>query len=106
MKLRCERFVLRYLPTIRAFLAKNLVERYNLSQTQVARKLGISQAAVSLYVKGKRGSKFKCHLVNNKHVCAMLERLVEIVIMKDMNAEEACQILCQLCKILNKLDEE
>jgi len=43
------------LPIFRSFMAKELVKRHGLSQTDVAKRLGITQAAVSQYLCSKRG---------------------------------------------------
>lgn len=43
------------LPTIRARLAQSLLETYGMKQTQVARALGLTQAAVSHYNTKSRG---------------------------------------------------
>ncbi len=47
------------IPAIRALIARRLMSVYGLTQKQVADKLGITQAAVSNYVNGKRGITFK-----------------------------------------------
>jgi predicted transcriptional regulator len=60
MKLPCELVVWYVLPSIRSELAKELV-KLGLSQKEVSERLGITQAAVSQYLKEKRGKdrKFK-----------------------------------------------
>jgi uncharacterized protein len=47
------------IPSIRALIARRLMTEYGLTQKQVADKLGITQAAVSNYVNGKRGITFR-----------------------------------------------
>ncbi len=47
------------LPAIRALIARRLMNVYGLTQKQVADKLGITQAAVSNYINGKRGITFR-----------------------------------------------
>ncbi len=47
------------IPAIRALIARRLMTVYGLTQKQVADKLGITQAAVSNYINGKRGITFK-----------------------------------------------
>ncbi|MBU0497210.1 MAG: helix-turn-helix domain-containing protein [Candidatus Thermoplasmatota archaeon] len=55
MKTPCEIIVWSVVPVIRKEFTKNLIESHHLSQRAVADKLGISEAAVSRYVSGKRG---------------------------------------------------
>jgi predicted transcriptional regulator len=45
------------LPIFRAMLAKELVQKHNLSQTKAAKHLGTTQAAVSQYLSSKRAYK-------------------------------------------------
>ncbi len=56
MKIPCELVVWYVLPTIRRDLAKELVEVHGMSQAKVARVFGVTNAAVSQYLKKKRGS--------------------------------------------------
>jgi predicted transcriptional regulator len=43
------------IPGVRAILAKKLIGEYSLKEEDVAKDLGITQAAVSNYVRGTRG---------------------------------------------------
>jgi hypothetical protein len=43
------------IPAVRAILARKLIKEYSLKEEDVARVLGITQAAVSNYVRGTRG---------------------------------------------------
>ncbi len=43
------------IPAIRALLAKKLIKQYQLKEENVAKLLGITQAAVSNYIRGTRG---------------------------------------------------
>ena len=53
------------IPAVRAILAKKLIKEYSLKEEDIAKVLGITQAAVSNYVRGTRGdmeliSKLEC----------------------------------------------
>ena len=50
----CEIIVWKILPAIRSELAKELVEKKGFSQKETAEKLGLTEAAVSRYISGKR----------------------------------------------------
>jgi predicted transcriptional regulator len=56
MKTPCEIIVWNIVPIIRKEFAKKLIENHSLNQRAVADKLGITEAAVSRYVSGKRGA--------------------------------------------------
>lgn len=51
----CESFGRYALPKFRLLVAKELIEKYGFTQTEAARKLGITQAAISQYLHSKRG---------------------------------------------------
>ena len=55
MKIPCELIVWYVLPSIRRALARELVERHELSQAEVARRFGVTDAAISQYLRSKRG---------------------------------------------------
>lgn len=55
MKMPCELIVTHILPTARGALARELVTKHGMTQTQVARIFGVTSAAVSQYLKGLRG---------------------------------------------------
>lgn len=59
MMVPCEVIVRYYLPAIRYGVARELMERYGWTQTQVSEKLGITQAAVSKYGSGRLDRKAK-----------------------------------------------
>ena len=54
---QCEIIGKYVLPIFRSMLAKELVQNYHLSQTEAAKKLGTTQAAVSQYLSSKRAFK-------------------------------------------------
>ncbi|MBR4503433.1 MAG: transcriptional regulator [Candidatus Methanomethylophilaceae archaeon] len=57
MKIPCELIVWHALPMIRRELAVELVGSHGMSQADVARKFGMSDAAVSQYIGKKRGTR-------------------------------------------------
>lgn len=57
MAARCETIGRYVLPVFRSLVAKELVNAYHLTQVDVARKLGTTQAAISQYVNSKRAIK-------------------------------------------------
>lgn len=56
MKIPCELIVWYVLPTIRRELARELVECHSMTQAEVARRFGVTDAAISQYLKKKRGA--------------------------------------------------
>ncbi|MBP3386199.1 MAG: transcriptional regulator [Candidatus Methanomethylophilaceae archaeon] len=55
MKIPCELVVWYVLPMIRSEVSKELVYSHGMSQAEVARRFGVTDAAISQYLKKKRG---------------------------------------------------
>ena len=55
MKIPCEIIVWYVLPIVRREVANELVNVHHMSQAEVARKFGVTDAAISQYLKKKRG---------------------------------------------------
>ncbi|HKZ60862.1 MAG TPA: helix-turn-helix domain-containing protein [Nitrososphaera sp.] len=67
------------IPAVRAILAKKLIKEYSLKEEDVAKVLGITQAAVSNYVRGTRG---------DVELISKLESVREVMRMVDDIAED------------------
>ncbi|MHA1785853.1 MAG: transcriptional regulator [Candidatus Helarchaeota archaeon] len=52
----CEIVVKKVLPALKAQIVKELHNKYNMKQQEIAKILGITQPSVSLYLSGERGS--------------------------------------------------
>ena len=89
----CEYLVWNGLPIIRKEIAVSMIDDYGLSQKQTAEKLGISPAAVSQYLSGKRG---KMNIVDEE-MCKQINISAKRII------QQGDRILvsetCRLCKI-------
>jgi predicted transcriptional regulator len=57
MSARCESIGKYVLPVFRSLVAKELISVYHLTQVEVAKKLKMTQAAVSQYINSKRALK-------------------------------------------------
>ena len=62
------------IPAVRSILAQKLLKEYCLKEEEVAKVLGITQAAVSNYVRGTRG---------DTQLVAKLESLFEVSLVAD-----------------------
>lgn len=89
MKLPCELMVEK-LPVLRALITDEIVNRFGLTQEQAAKKLGITQPAVSQYLKGSRGRKN----LADKKLQAEARRIAK-QIMKGKN--EFPRGICSIC---------
>jgi predicted transcriptional regulator len=89
----CEYAIWKTLPVIRRRLAVVLVKEMGRSQREVSKMLGISEAAVSNYVKGKRGNK-RIEEKVSRRIRASAKR---ISVGGDVNKE-----ICNLCRYFMK----
>jgi hypothetical protein len=101
MKPFCEIIVADILPAVRAIVAKELIEEYDLNQTQVSKKLGITQPAVSQYKSELRGQRVKI-LRSSKEVMNAIKKLSEKIASDKMNSKEIHQNFCSICLKIRK----
>ena len=94
MKIPCEVVVWYLLPTIRKELAKKLVDNHGFSQSKVARTFGLTDAAISQYLKNKRGDNLVVTADPNYHIVEeQLDRSSKRI------AEEGCDFAAEVCSI-------
>jgi predicted transcriptional regulator len=94
MKIPCEIIVWQVLPVIRKEFAKNMIENHKLTQKNTAKKLGLTEAAVSRYVSGKRGTSEILDGEILKEVTESVNRIVE------GNGTSMIEEICRICALL------
>jgi predicted transcriptional regulator len=87
----------------RAFVAKELIEKYSFTQKQAAKKLGTTQPAISQYLSSKRGRK---GVPNYENIAPLVKdaaaMTAEKVAKRDMSPEQFSESFCDLCKELQR----
>lgn len=78
LKSPCELVIWYLLPTVRSELAKELI-KLGLSQKEAASRLGISEAAISHYTKGKRGKKIDLDKETKNEIRKLANEMVSSV---------------------------
>ncbi|HJU95424.1 MAG TPA: transcriptional regulator [Nitrososphaera sp.] len=73
------------IPAVRAILAKKLIREYFLKEEDVAKDLGITQAAVSNYVRGTRGD---TELISKLESVREVMRMIDDIA-KDLSTNKA-----------------
>ena len=64
------------IPALRAILAKDLAKKHNIREDEISRLLGVTQAAVSNYIRGIRGDpKLIEKLLEEKQVANMITEI-------------------------------
>jgi len=82
----------------RRYIAKELIERYGLTQSEVAEKLGTTQAAISQYLRLKRGVR---NLEELRVVLPMLQSVVSEIASEiasgRIDSNKMALKFCELC---------
>jgi predicted transcriptional regulator len=103
MKTPCELVVGKILPSLRASVVKELSRKHNMKQSEIARKLGITQASVSQYLSAARAGDTK-----------MVERFPKILTYAEdiseriVSGESRYQwysVLCEACRDIREDSE-
>ena len=97
MKITCEIFVWEVLLVIRKEFTKSLIKNHSLTQWKIAKKLGLTEAAISRYIADERGKRKKL----NKEIHESTSRICNgnnITVV-----EETCRI-CNIYKTNNLID--
>ena len=91
------------LPIFRSYVAKELVEKYKFTQIEVAEKLGTTQAAISQYLRSKRGhgglSQFEDILPLIKSAAS---NIAEEIASGRISQEKMALKFCELCLLVQK----
>ncbi len=95
---QCEIIGKYVLPIFRSMVAKELVQKYSLSQTEAAKKLGTTQAAVSQYLSSKRAYKGVEHVEEFlPKIQVMAEETAQKLVSKEIAAKDITVDFCRLC---------
>lgn len=101
MKPPCETVVKQVLPTIRMMLVKDLMERHEMNQVEVAKILGITQPAVSQYLSALRGKR-KTEKVLSKHVGKPIKKFSDDIASGKLKHADMIKRYCVICKSMGK----
>src|SRR5512138_2667671 len=95
---QCEIIGKYVLPIYRSLLAKELVQEYKLSQTETAKKLGTTQAAVSQYLSSKRAYKGVEQVKEYMpKIHAMASDTARKLVNKELSSKDVTPDFCSLC---------
>jgi len=81
----------------RSLLASQLVEKYGLSEVDVARRLGITQAAVSQYLHARRARRTLEERILTRKVEEMARRVALQMSKNRMSSDDLTRMTCALC---------
>ena len=99
----CELVAKYLLPVYRSLIAKDLIEKYHLTQVNAAEKLGTTQAAISQYVHSKRGLRGIKHFEKIlPTIQAVATKTAKRLASGEIGAEEAMSSFCEICHSLRE----
>jgi len=101
MKTYCEIVTRTIIPAIRALVARQLVRKYGMTQLEVAKKLGVTQPAISYYLRSKRGRIAVERLKKNEEIMKLVGKIVDII-HKGGAQEDLQKIICEICHKIRK----
>lgn len=103
MSLPCESIGRRVIPIFRAYIAKELIEKYGFTQVEVARKLGTTQAAISQYLRLKRGIADLERLKDDLPIIqSAANELAKKISSGELSRDEIALKICELCLSIQK----
>jgi predicted transcriptional regulator len=101
MKPYCETVSQFIIPTMRALIAKRLMEKYKLTQQSAASKLGLTQSAISQYIRDLRGSKVKS-IEKDETISKEIDDFVDRMASGELNSLSAMNSFCNICRSIRK----
>lgn len=100
MKLPCEIASNSVVPAIRALLARELLETYEMKQTEVAGLLGITQTAVSKYTHRVRG--IGLQIDRDGDVRVVVLRIAAALAKNGLDRTDLALRICSACELIRR----
>ena len=101
MKPFCETMVHYIIPSIRALVARDLIEIYKMTQQEAAKRLGMTQPAVSQYKKHIRGNRARM-LEKDSNINVKISELSRSLAKNEISYQEARGEICNICQYIRK----
>jgi predicted transcriptional regulator len=96
MLMPCEVAVKSVVPSIRAYIAKELTQTYDMRQVDVAALLGITQTAISKYTNQIRGATLE--IGQTEEITSMLNDIASKLVKNQITQQQLIAEFCQVCK--------
>ncbi len=107
MRSFCEVIASEVLPSFRSIITKELIDTHDLTQKEVADLLGITQPAVSQYIKESRGLKVRS-IEKHPEIMPIINDIVNDLINQNHDKKIVGSKVCRICRKVrenNLLDE-
>ena len=96
----CEFMSRNIFPTIRSMIAKELVYRLGYTQKEAAEAMGVTQPAITQYLKDRRGGEVVEEIIKHTDLVAYIQSIAGEL--HRIPREEKAKKLCDICKVLLK----
>lgn len=96
----CELAVRVIIPSLRALVAKELIQTHSLKQQEVASVLGVTQSAVSQYVRSARGKTL--NLTGVVTISEIIKETAESISRDQASAVYINTMYCRACKVIRE----
>lgn len=96
----CEISARYVIPAVRLMIARKLIEEHNLTQSEVAELLGVTQPSISHYLNSKRGIRMARVLARSKEIREYVDAYVERAISRGAPPED--MPFCAICELAIK----
>ncbi len=83
------------LPAFRAMVSKRLTDNYDLTQQEVAGRLGVTQASISNYARKARG--VMINLEVDPNLARAADQVAEVLSSEDPNQREVLRMMTEVC---------
>ncbi len=96
--MRCEEFVNKYMPSVKANIAYILYNEYGLKQIEISKILDITQPAVSQYIRGSRGKSIDVSDEIEKAIEQVSKDIYDLNEKDELTKEKVDDMMCDICK--------
>ena len=100
MLVPCEVAVKCVLPVVRAMIAKELMLKHKLKQVETAKLLGVSQPAISLYFRNRRGKAID--LEDENDIARLIEKLAASLAKGNSSPKDFIPAFCEICTTIRE----
>ena len=97
MSVPCEIVAKTVLPAMRAMVTKELIKAHDLKQVEVAQLLGITQGAVSQYMRGERGVALNLESLDVK---TLISNIALRLTSGRSSQQEIVSRFCEACRLI------
>ena len=98
----CEVVVTQVLPSYRFLVAKELVTKHHYSQSEAAKKVGTTQAALSQYFDSKRGRKWAKQVKLLSAIKPFATSTAEQIARDKVSMIDSIHLFCVFCQTMKK----